>query len=120
MLKDKLFQVCDIKTEPANCPEWFEPGEAFIRVLSGRERERWEDSVTANKGKNIIRAGLVAACLCDGEGKPILSDKMDVERLADKSGIVLDRLFDQCRNLNRMDAADVEAASKNSDTTPAD
>lgn len=109
--KDKKMVAMDI-------PEWpdesGEPGKVNIRVMSGTERDRFESEfVNGNKSVDMVRAKLVAKCLCDEEGNRLFTEQ-EIPALGEKSASVLDRLFTACMKLNRFTKDDVEELAGNS------
>jgi hypothetical protein len=54
----------------------------------------------------------VARCLVDEKGLRLFTDA-EVSAVGAKDGTVVDRLFDVCKRLNKLDAADVEGAAGN-------
>ena len=109
---DKILSADDITIEPINLEEW--GGKAFIRVMSGTERDSWEvyAQKQINSDKVNMRARLAVICLCDDKGARIFKDNQTAE-LAKKSSIVLDRIYEAAVKLNKIGAADLEALEKN-------
>jgi hypothetical protein len=64
--------------------------DCYLRTISARESEQWEQSVTKTEN---IRAKLVALCLCDEQGKRIFGDE-DISRLADMPHSGITEAFD--------------------------
>lgn len=88
-------------------------GFAFLRGMSGTERDAWERSLVVGRGKRRdvntenVRAKLVARCLCDAEGTRILTDA-DAVALGGLRVDVLQRLFEVAQRLCGVSDADVE------------
>jgi len=69
--------------------------------------------VNGNKSVDMVRAKLVAKCLCDEKGERLFAET-DIPQLGEKSAAVLDRLFSECMKLNRFSKEDVDDLAKNS------
>lgn len=118
---DDVRQSKDIVIEPVDVPEW--GGRVYVRTLSGREKEKYLESVrkTIGKGRNATEkvileessAKLVAACTCDKTGRLIFTVK-DVPMLASKSSKALDRVVEKASQLNGLDDEAEEAAKNDS------
>ena len=97
-------------------PEW--GGSVNVKIMSGRERDKFEQDIMERKGKEITvnmenyRARLCAICICDEEGRRIFSDK-DVALLGEKEGNVLDRIFKFAQKINGLSEKETEEIEKN-------
>jgi len=110
--KDAIVSANDKKMVDFDVPEW--GGSVKLRVMTGTERDRFESEfVGGNKTVDMVRAKLVAKCLCDDDGKRLFEEK-EIPQLGEKSAAVLDRLFTECMKLNRFTKDDVEELAKNS------
>lgn len=124
LTKEAIVQADDRVIERADIPEWGEGGYAFICTLDARTRENWEDTHLASTEDGSvkfgnIRASLVALCLCDDKGTPLFS-QTDVALLNKKNSVVIDRLFEHAKKVNRIGQQDVDDLVKNFETTPED
>jgi hypothetical protein len=98
-----------------------------LREMSGSDRDRFEIAAFKEdeEGKRHVqplhlRSRMVALCLVDENGVRLYADD-EVEQLADAiPASVIGKLFEAAQKLNGMDAAAVEAATKNSESVPAD
>lgn len=110
--KSAILSADDKKMVEHEVPEW--GGSVMIRVMSGTERDRFESEfVGGNKSVEMVRAKLVAKCLCDEGGNRLFSEQ-EVPQLGEKSAAVLDRLFSLCMKHNRFTKSDVEDMAGNS------
>lgn len=94
-------------------PEW--GGEVYVKVMSGAERDKWELSTTEllkNPSAANIRASLCLITICDDKGKRLFDDAQLIE-LGKKSSIVLERIFNISREINRLRDEDIEELEKN-------
>lgn len=94
-------------------PEW--GGGAFLRVMSGAERDQWELIAEAGIRKKTtanVRASLLIATLCDENGKRLFGHGQ-ADALGKKSSIVIDRLFDIAQKLNKLKESDIDELEKN-------
>ena len=84
-----------------------------VRGLTGKERDRYEESITIGKGKDKdinarnARAKLVVMCVVDEQGNRVFSDA-DVAWLGEKSAVALERIFDVARKLSGLSDTDVK------------
>lgn len=110
--KDEAFEDVDVR-------EW--EGVVRIRRLTGAERDLYERSLFRENPKVMnwdnVRARLVALTAVGEDGEPLFTAQ-DVAALGEKSGAVLDRLFDVARRLSGLRKEDVEELRKNSSTAP--
>lgn len=110
--KSDILGVDDKKMVDFDVPEW--GGSVKLRVMTGTERDRFESEfVNGNKSVDMVRAKLVAKCLCDEKGQRLFSET-EIPQLGEKSAAVLDRLFTECMRLNRFSKDDVDDLAKNS------
>ena len=110
--KAAILAASDKKMVDIDVPEW--GGTVKCRVMSGTERDRFEaEFVGGNKSVDMVRAKLVAKCLCDEEGVRLFTEQ-ELPALGEKSAAVLDRLFQSCMKLNRFSKDDVEELAGNS------
>jgi len=111
--RDDILGCDDRRMESVAVPEW--GGAVFVRVLGGDEGQRFEESATKDDG-NIdgasFLAGLVAASVCDDEGRTLFT-AADVEALKLKSFAALKRVFAASSKLNGYTKKDVDEALKN-------
>jgi hypothetical protein len=90
-------------------PEW--GGAAFVRVMTGSQRDRLEIIHAKGAGDNF-RARVVAFTLCDERGRLIFNEA-DIPALGAKSGAVLDRISEVAIRVNKLGPKDLEDAAKN-------
>lgn len=110
--KAAILAADDKKMVDMEVPEW--NGSVKIRVMSGTERDRFEaEFVGGNKSVDMVRAKLVAKCLCDEDGTRLFTEQ-EIPQLGEKSAAVLDKLFTACMKLNRFTKDDVEELAGNS------
>lgn len=110
--KAAILAADDKKMVDYDVPEW--GGAVKLRVMTGTERDRFEaEFVNNNKSVDMVRAKLVAKCLCDESGARLFTEG-EIPQLGEKSAAVLDRLFSECMKLNRFSKGDVDELAKNS------
>ena len=110
--KAAILSANDKKMIDMEVPEW--NGSVKIRVMSGTERDRFEgEFVGGSKSVDMVRAKLVAKCLCDEDGTRLFTEA-EIPQLGEKSAAVLDKLFTECMKLNRFTKDDVEEMAGNS------
>ena len=111
---DQILAANDMECERVNVPEW--GGDICLRTLMGWERDKLNQEA---QGENVLlhfRAKVVARSLCDESGKTLGVTDEQMIALSNKSGKVLDQLFEICCKLSGIGAQDqatVEANEKN-------
>jgi hypothetical protein len=110
--RDEINPVTDRRLKEIEIPEW--GGSVCLRIMTCNEKDIWEHQFHGKKvTPTIIRAALVAKCLCDENGVRLYTDQQ-TDELGAKSCVVLDRLFDICMKSNRFSKEDVDELAKNS------
>lgn len=97
--KAAILAAQDFKTKEVDVPEW--GGSLHLRGLSSKERDRMEAEVAQTQDLQNFRARLVVMSIVDGDGKRLFTDK-DATALGEKSSVVINRLFDEVRDLSGM------------------
>lgn len=107
--RNAILGAHDVRTQAVDIPEW--GGTAFVRVLTGSERDTMESEISANKGKVApnFRARFTSLILCDAQGVRLFSEK-DAVALAAKSGLAMDRVIKAGMALNQLDEGEVQKA----------
>ena len=114
--KDDILKAADLTTEEVDVPEW--GGTVLVRGLTGLERDEYEVSMMVRYGGEMVqdlanaRAKLVAKCVVGDDGKRLFTDA-DAGALGEKSGAVIDRIFDVACRLSGLRGEDVEAMTAN-------
>ena len=113
--QDKEYQDVDV-------PEW--GGTVRIATMSGEDRDRWELSMmqaddNSERGFKLnfdaySRVRLVAMCLVDDNFNRIFVTKEQIEKLSQKSGKVMDLLYDVAQRVNGITDEDIDDLEKNS------
>jgi hypothetical protein len=114
LTKDQILAAADMAPTELPVPEW--GGSVFIRVMTGTERDAFEQSILDSKkggGMVNVRARLAVRVLCDETGGRIFTDA-DAVALGAKSGKALDRIFDSAQKVNGIGNKEVEELSGNS------
>jgi hypothetical protein len=119
LTKASILAASDAKLIAHDVPDW--GGTVYLRVMPGTERDHWErqrfQAKQAAQGDATacienFRASLVVVCLCDDKGVRLFTDD-DAASLGEKSGKVLDELYDVASKINGLSKADVQALVKN-------
>jgi hypothetical protein len=97
-------------------PEW--GGDVHIKTISGSERDRFEEGYSEQKMKNF-RTRFLVLSLCDEKGDRLFTDA-EVDELAKKSSLVINRLFEKAWELNAFSNAAVESLGNGSTVVPSD
>jgi hypothetical protein len=107
-----IIAAQDLRRELVAVPEW--GGEVYIRVMTSAEKDKLDEANNLD-GKlrwEGYRARLLAATICDGDGK-LLFGLAEASELMGKSAAAVDRLLDVAQRLNGVTKADVEGLAKN-------
>lgn len=107
--KEQILGARDHQIREVDVPEW--GGTACVRSLSGASRDRIEAAFMANQTEGL-KALVVAMSLCDADGN-LLFGVDEAEQLQEKSGAVLDRLFEAAWEISGLKAGSLEAAEGN-------
>lgn len=108
--KAKILAANDNKLDKTNVPEW--GGEVYLKVLSGTDRDAFEEGYSEQKMKNF-RSRFLVLTLCDEKGERLFTEA-EVDELGKKSAVVLARLFDKAWALNAFRNEDVEELGNDS------
>ena len=114
--KAKILAANDNKLDKADVPEW--GGEVYLKVLSGTDRDAFEEGYSEQKMKNF-RSRFLVLTLCDEKGERLFTEA-EVDELGKKSAVVLARLFDKAWALNAFRNEDVEELGNDSTGDPSD
>jgi len=120
---EDILDAKDVETRDVEVPEW--GGVVRIRVLSGAERDEFEQSTVfvdkkGNSKPNLanLRARLVAKCAINEDGTKLFQSETAVRALGTKSAAALERLFKACQELNAMTNEDIDELAKDFDDDP--
>jgi len=123
-IRDAILGADDLPREKMDTPEWapFGAPYVYVRGLSAGERDDWEMSLTVPtpdggrrpnpKAKNT-RARFAVLVICDESGAPVFTPG-DIEKLATKSSVVIDRLALRGMQLSGMTADEGNAPNPTS------
>lgn len=121
LTRDAILNADDRKLVEVSVPEW--GGSVMVRTLSGKERDEYESgTIKLKNGKQEqdfenFRARLVALCLVDEKGVRVFNTK-DVAALGNKSAAALQRVFNECQDLNAFSDKDLEELTEDFGDTP--
>jgi len=123
LTREQILTAQDLKKEKVEVPEW--GGDLFVISLTGKERDKFEDSIFQTKGKKLernfanLRAKLVSLTACDENGK-LLFTPADINALGEKSAAALDRVFTISQKLSGLTKEDIDELVKNSESDQGD
>jgi hypothetical protein len=108
---DQILAADDLGLKQVPVREW--NGDVFIRIMSVGERDAYERMWIGKRDSGVenFRTEYLARVLCDEKGE-LLFTREQVSTLANKSGAVMGRLFDEALAHNNMTEADVEQLGK--------
>ncbi len=114
LTRDQILKAKDLKKKKVEVPEW--DGFVYVRVMTGKERDSFEQSIVQAKGEvNLenIRARLCALTIVHQAGVKMIADK-DIAGHGEKSGRALDRVYKAASKHKRISGKDMEELEKNS------
>ena len=129
-----ILSAVDSERGTVPCPEWAGPewdGTVTLQGLTGTQRDAFEAScrqvMPAVGGRQPevvarlenVRAKLLVKCIIDPETGERVFTEQQINALGEKSGKVLDRLFEKASELSGLSEEDVEDLAKNSEAGPA-
>lgn len=85
-------------------------GDVFIKTLTAKEREDYEDSLK-DVPENSVRATIATQVVCDEKGKLLFTPE-DVEALNNGSAKVLMRIFAKFNEINGVSEDEAKNAEK--------
>lgn len=108
---EQILAADDLGLKQVHVREW--NGDVYIRVMSVGERDSYERMWLGKRetGVDNFRTEYLARVLCDEKGS-LLFTREQIAALANKSGAVMGRLFDEALKHNNMTEADVEQLGK--------
>jgi len=108
---EQILAADDLGLKQVPVREW--NGDVFIRMMSVGERDAYERLWIGKRetGVDNFRTEYLARVLCNEKGE-LLFTREQVSVLANKSGAVMGRLFDEALAHNNMTEADVEQLGK--------
>lgn len=109
-LRNRILAANDIKVEKIAIPEW--GGDYYIRIISGADRDAFEDAYADQKMKSF-RVRFLVLSLCDEAGERIFADA-DVAELSKKSAVVINRVFEAAWKANAFTQEAVDALGEDS------
>lgn len=111
LTRDAILDASDLERVRVELPEW--DGHAFVRMLTGAERETFERNADDLAGAGTVRATWIAATVVDGQGQNLFDMNGDIERLNNKASAPLQRLFEAAVRLNEFSQGDIERLEGN-------
>jgi len=120
LTRDQILNADDLKYEEMDTPEW--GGVVRLKVMTGIERDDFEQSVFDMKGKDTkvnlknFRAKLLVKVIVDEAGKRVF-EEADIERLSLKNSKVLDKLFNKAQEINGIGQKEVTELTGNSEAS---
>jgi hypothetical protein len=110
--RKSILAADDVRKEKVAVPEW--KGDVYLRVLTGTDRDRFEESYADQKMK-AFRIRFLLLALCDEDGERLFSDD-EADILGKKSSVVINRLFEAGWKLNAFTQEAVDALGEGSET----
>ena len=91
-----IIAANDARLEKVRVPEW--GGDVYLRVISGTDRDRFEEAYADQKMK-AFRIRFLLLTICDEAGERLFKDEQ-ADALGKKSSVVINRLFESAWKLN--------------------
>jgi len=117
LTKEAILGANDVEVREVEVPEW--GGIVGVRGMTGRERQKYEESLQGKKGQINTRYALeklVALCVVDKDGNRLFSDD-DIAALSKKSARALMRVAKVATELSGLTKEDMEEMVENFDET---
>lgn len=112
--RKSILAADDVRKEKVAVPEW--KGDVYLRVLTGTDRDRFEESYADQKMK-AFRIRFLLLALCDEDGERLFNDD-EADILGKKSSVVINRLFEAGWKLNAFTQEAVDALGEDSAAAP--
>lgn len=115
-LKETILKADDRKREAFDAePYWPGAGTIYVSEMRGADRDSYSLGAKELLDKNgPIGAFLLVRCLENEQRERIFTND-EVDLLAGKNGIVLNKLYEVAARINQLRKADEEAVKKNSE-----
>jgi hypothetical protein len=118
--RDGLLQCKNLPVERVEIPE--RGAYVCVRVMTGAERDHFEILMQRAQRDHDgffpnIRATLAVFTLCDEMGGRLFTTE-EIDAVGELDSMLLDRVFDVARRMNRMTREEGADLTKNSVTTP--
>lgn len=114
--RKSILAADDVRKEKVSVPEW--GGDVYLRVLSGTDRDRFEESYADQKMK-AFRLRFLLLALCDERGERLFEDD-EADVLGRKSSVVINRLFEAGWKINAFTQEAVDALGEDSPSDRSD
>lgn len=120
---DAIRAVDDTVYDTVDVPEWGGDGKVRVRGLTAKEKDAYDRELVKFDPKtgqtslgrlDNVRALLVVRCLVNEEGERIFRDG-DAKMLGEKSSLVVQRIYEKCREISGMREEEVEEAAADLD-----
>ncbi len=109
--KAQIIAARDTQIERVPTPEWGEGSWVYIRVMTGREFDYFNTQLSSGTLGNL-RSLVCSLALCDEQGGRLFTTD-EVDALAEKNALVLDRIYEAVCRVNLLRDIDRDAARKN-------
>lgn len=114
-IRDRIFNVNDIKTEIVDVPEW--NVQVMIKGLTAGERAKVMAGAFDREGNVLldrVYPELLIACVMDPKTQEPIFTKDDKSMVLQKSGAVVERLAQIAARMAGLGAESLKSAEKNS------
>ena len=119
---DELAALTDVPKEAVELPGI---GCVYVRGMSGKERDHWENALMVGRGAHRrvdtrnARARLAVRCLVDEQGQRLFADH-DAERVGNIRADLLQRIFNVAQRLSGVSDEDLDELGKSSGSVDGD
>lgn len=121
---EAIFSADDMDVAPVDVPEW--GGLIYVRRLSGRERDEFEQLMSDRKqGRSSLKvqgviAKVVVLAACTSDGSKLFNGKDAEGKLNEKACAPLMRIFDAALAVSGMKEDDIENIVEGLEPGPSD
>lgn len=108
-----ILATPDAGRTKVDVPEW--GGYVWVHVMSGTERDAWEVTIIkeGKEAQKNMRAKLLVLTVRDDDGQPLFTAE-DIPALGKKHYLVLDKVLDESKRINRLTDKSMEELEGNS------
>lgn len=120
LTKQQILDASDLTAEVVAVPEW--GGSVRVRGMTGTERDQFDQenhAISEKTGGSVpnFRARVCMYCIIDEVGVQMFN-LTEIDRLGQKSGAGLDRVYEVGMRLSGLARESLENSKKNSDGGP--
>jgi len=115
LTRDDILNADDSQKEQVHVKQW--GGDVFVRVMTGENRDHFEEECRRRTGTGTInyegmKALLIVLTVVDEDSKPLFTED-DIAELNKKNGAAIDFLFQEALRVNAIGQQQLEEIAGN-------